>query len=444
LGAIRTAGAATIRNGDCGLSRGEIGQALRPAPRSLLKLRGGSVTSHAPGDRCDRIRSLLGKKERLMKVRLVENGRGSVLTPLGVSGFAELSKGDFTSPPHVTFEIEVPAGPVDRLSVRIRSAAGVVLQRELPPPFRQAGSHRWDWDGFDQSDVLDTRALRSTFELEFRSELRGAAPEVQVIKVTGHRHGQSWVDVAVDRKQSTARVELRLELREGGSYGIGEPPPKDAQKTSYFRNLPKGDPRSGPHVRARSFWQLQQLALGGVRRHWSQSIQGPAGALSVDVLPVLTESDAVDDVSIAYNTNRGQIRSSNPGSVRGVYSFFGNLVPERIGYNVGWIKQSGWVYVMPADADRQFAETAAHELGHEVLSAYGGDAYSYGHRGSSTVITQSTRAVGRGGQSYPAAGPIDLMKYYSGAPPAGYHSLLKASEQDVRALFWLAQVAFRA
>src|SRR5262245_51549320 len=127
-----------------------------------------------------------------MKVRLLDNGRGSVLTPLGVSDYKDLRKGDFVNPPHVSFEIEIPAGPVDRLTVKIRNSAGVVLQRELPPALRQAGRHRWDWDGFDQSDVLDTRALRNSFELEFRSELKGVPDDVQAIKVSGHRHGQSW------------------------------------------------------------------------------------------------------------------------------------------------------------------------------------------------------------------------------------------------------------
>jgi hypothetical protein len=47
-----------------------------------------------------------------------------------------------------------------------------------------------------------------------------------------------------------------------------------------------------------------------------------------------------DDIKIVYNTNGEWMRSSNPGSVRGVYSLFGNFVPEQIVYNVGWLEFS--------------------------------------------------------------------------------------------------------
>lgn len=129
--------------------------------------------------------------------------------------------------------------------------------------------------------------------------------------------------------------------------------------------------------------------------------------------------------------------------IRGFYSLFGNFVPERIAYNVGWIKyRSGWSYELAADADQAFSETSAHEIGHEILSAYGGDAYSYGHRGSSSVVSQKTKTVANGGVVYPPSGDIDLMKYYNGARPRNFYIRVKASEQDVKSLLWLARIQF--
>ena len=81
-------------------------------------------------------------------------------------------------------------------------------------------------------------------------------------------------------------------------------------------------------------------------------------------------------------------------------------------------------------------------MGHEILSAYGGESYSYGHKGTSNVVTQTERALDSGGETYPATGEIDLMKYYHGGYPSDYYSRIVAHEVDVESLIWLARVRF--
>jgi hypothetical protein len=183
--------------------------------------------------------------------------------------------------------------------------------------------------------------------------------------------------------------------------------------------------------------------LSGLQRYWSRTIALQGNSIyRLNVNPVDTKQNAMDDIELVYNTNRGWKRSSNPGSVRGFYSLFGNFVPERVVYNVGWIEYpTGWVYVQPITADTRFSETAAHEIGHEILSAYGGDAYSYSHRGTSTIVSQETKKVAQGGVNYPASGDIDLMKYYNGTTN-NYYSRVIASEVDVKSLIWLSRVKF--
>lgn len=40
-------------------------------------------------------------------------------------------------------------------------------------------------------------------------------------------------------------------------------------------------------------------------------------------------------------------------------------------YNVGWFGSGkDWGYQLARDADLDFEETAAHEIGHQILSAY--------------------------------------------------------------------------
>jgi len=81
-------------------------------------------------------------------------------------------------------------------------------------------------------------------------------------------------------------------------------------------------------------------------------------------------------------------------------------------------------------------------LGHEILSAYGGDSYSYSHKGSSYIVCQKTKKVAKGGVAYPATGNIDIMKYYNGSTPADFYSRVYASVQDVKSLLWLSRVYF--
>jgi hypothetical protein len=72
-----------------------------------------------------------------------------------------------------------------------------------------------------------------------------------------------------------------------------------------------------------------------------------------------TASNHMDDISAKYNTNDSCVGSSNPGKARGLFSLFGNFVPERLTYNVGWIEyQIGWDYYQdPRDQAKPSGES---------------------------------------------------------------------------------------
>jgi hypothetical protein len=306
------------------------------------------------------------------------------------------------------------------------------------------GKHEWSWDGYSDDGILDTKLLKaSAINFEFNAKRNGLSSR-ELITLRAEPANEDWVDIAIDKKRKDVQVELRLNVKDSGAEGVGELPPAEIQNFPTYKQYNKNDPRRRKHLRAKSFNDLKWLLFSGMKRYWSRNVKVANNVTyAVKMMPVLATKKAMDDISVKYNTNREWSRSSNPGSVRGFYSFFGNLAPERIAYNVGWIEyQNGWSYQQPFDADQEFAETSAHEIGHEILSAYGGDAYSYGHRNSSTIITQRTKPVSNGGVRYPASGQIDLMKYYNGNRPRNFFSRVYASEQDVKSLLWLARVHF--
>jgi len=60
-----------------------------------------------------------------------------------------------------------------------------------------------------------------------------------------------------------------------------------------------------------------------------------------------------------------------------------------ISFYVGYIEHDhGWGYHDMYETQLLFKETAAHEIGHDILGYYAGDAYSSSHKGRSDNDTQ--------------------------------------------------------
>jgi len=136
------------------------------------------------------------------------------------------------------------------------------------------------------------------------------------------------------------------------------------------------------------------------------------------------------------------LQFGNPGSATwNPISWIGNAVSrEAICYNVGYIKYSkGWGYNHHSNEDIDFKFTAAHEIGHEILKSYGGTVYSYGHKGSVHVVTQSMKknAIDLDLRSNTE---IDIMPYYPTSPNLSLFNRYVASEKDVLSLIWLTKL----
>lgn len=378
-------------------------------------------------------------------VSFTGNSDDSILTPLGVLDYGELGSGATNNQAAVAFKIGIQHNNVDKLAATITAASGTIYQEQLSGGLRTVGRHDWQWDGFGTNGILNTKLLKDpALALELVAEL-GGVTQKKVLKFSNRHAEEEWLDIVIDKTKKEVVVELRVNVKDGGDIGVGEAPPAEVQSSPRYSSIPPNDVRRQRHVRIRSVSALKGLLRSGLQQYWSRSITVGGTPYRVSVTPVAATSKAMDDIDVTYNTNGDWLRSSNPGSVRGVFSLFGNLVPERVVYNIGWLKFGNrWRYVVPSGADQEFLEDAAHEIGHEILGAYGGDTYSYGHRGSSTVVSQRRKPLGDGGVSFPASGEIDLMKYYHGVRPPGYFSRLTATEQDVESLIWLARVRFHA
>ena len=277
----------------------------------------------------------------------------------------------------------------------------------------------------------------------------------------------------IDQNNKRIDTTLRVNLKDGGAEGLscgsktvrksdyeeaaqrmGVQTPIEEDFTLTFCDwdkIPQSDieeeQKEPIKERTRSFQDLERLVLEGISYHWgrnrnhavAKNVEINSEKYEVFVNPINTQNKAMDDVSLIYNTNNDWMRSGNPGTVTGFISAVGNLFSrEAVCYNVGYIKDSnGWEYVSEKHEDVIFKLTAAHEIGHEILKAFGDVYYSYGHKDTVNTVTQKIKD---GIPKYPSTGEIDLMKYYQ-----NYYDIPRtiASKTDVLGLLWLTKIKIK-
>ena len=138
---------------------------------------------------------------------------------------------------------------------------------------------------------------------------------------------------------------------------------------------------------------------------------------------VITDKNALPKAKITFNTNSEWGRSNSFPIFRNVF------------YNVGYIKyDKNWEYDSKIEADDDFKETFAHEMGHSIVWDYRGMWQSLNHEGSSTLLQKRN-----GKYNYPSSGELDLNKY-SVATTTDFYERVVANEDDVKGLLWVSRL----
>lgn len=337
-------------------------------------------------------------------VRLASHGRGHTLTPLAIYAF--------NSDPSVEgldFDVSILHRAANRLTITVSTDDGTIIyQSENALGCLDAGTYRWTWNGYSNRGILDTRVLKSKIIVDVEGCCQSTVAADR-LKISGRAAHVDWVDVSVNRATSSIDVYLRPNFTDGG-----------------VRDLPKGE------IPLFSHEELVKLAERGIELYWSRNVCTMAGAYKLIMHCKSSSAKCMDDVSIIYNAGEW-LRSSNPGTMTGnPITWIAQFAYERIVYNHS-----------SARPKTHFMITSAHEIGHEILKSYGGTAYSYEHKGTSTLF-QSTKAVDKGGENEPTQpDEVDLMKYYNKIDWATNVPRIKASEADALSLLWLAAVCFK-
>lgn len=344
--------------------------------------------------------------------------------------------------------------------------------------FWPAGTYMVEWSGFDKNGIYDSTIFTSEEGLnislagqaEFKQKIYGLKKPIRF-----NYKEVDWLDLKIDRNTNKIETILRVDLQDGGENGLecsshitGGRFNAHWETECPWDNIPASTIMPSQPIiktRTRSFEDLKKLALEGLKQHWSRSSNnglkvGKSISISgenyqVDLSPINSSENALNGVSLLFNTNTSWSRSGNPGFL------------AKLSYNVGYIKYSnGWGYQTEGDEDLDFKETAAHEIGHPILLAFANAVYSWEHKGSSYLFPQDTKStpdnskskiilekmthkyyMETSGEYYPLNGEIDLMKYYNSKDPtekkvaAPDSSRTVASEFDVKGLIWLTKIS---
>lgn len=359
------------------------------------------------------------KKE--IEIKVVQN----TFVPFGIENFRGEKEND-----KIKFKIKAKKGTVENLTFYIKHDGTTLYTEKLSVTTLEKGEEtEVQWDGFSDEKVYENVKFLTG---ELTAEVSNGSDEAKV-KIKVKREEGKWVDIRINKSTHEIEALLRINLTDASPEGLSRGNKVSAEALASY-----GVPVITTQTKSQE--QLTQMALEGVNKYWSRNdsngkdvtINGEKYKISITSKK--TNENSLKAPEITFVTNDESKRSRN---------FF---LSRILYYNAGYLYYSdwkdypsfsifttkGWAYETEADSDKNYIETAAHEIGHEILKDYGGMDYSFSHKETSTVISQSPL----GGTTYPGVGEIDLMKYAKTSRPPDFHARVIASERDVLSIIW--------
>lgn len=339
----------------------------------------------------------------------------------------------------------------------------VFIPFNVPPSdYTKIGSYIILWDGFDNDDIYDSVRFNNKKLKAKITAIKGGKQKSLEIEFETKYEKVKWVDIKIDKKNKKIDTTLRVNLRDGGDRGLKctsyltggklnahwetKCPWNEIsnEALAYYKQQP---------IKSRTlqYKDLENMALGGINKYWSRTSQNIGkgikanGELYEFFVNSLQDKNGMVAPELIYFTNSENTtfnRSHNWEASRELYYKVGyTYYSDWESYNKRSIAftTKGWVYISPNTAKLRYEDTAAHEIGHQLLYKYGGHVYSKTHKGTShwSMVYQEPNP----GTKYPTGSDeIDLMKYADEAEPNDYFNRVILSEKDAASLLWLSKI----
>ncbi|MEC5395896.1 hypothetical protein [Bergeyella sp. RCAD1439] len=442
-----------------------------------------------------------------IKIELVDT---KTFVPFGIPDFKGNKENDC-----IQFKCKIIGSAVDSIEWEISDEEVIYKETVLPELIVSSGKSKREeikqkenigvgeyllsWDGFDNNDIYDSTRLNNKRLKVKITAIKGEQKQTDEIEIKPKYSVVEWVDVKIDKKNKRIDTTLRVNLKDGGARGlecediyISPNPTIHHTPICPWDKIPKEviekNKKEPIKSRTKNFEDLKELAIRGIEKYWSRNkynigkgikIEGDFYEIFTNAVNLDHPKKSLDDIPLIYNTNNEWSRSGNTGGSYSDYNLddnFMDLIPDhgivqRISYNVGYIKHNwtndkydGWRYYFDDENDSfynaifEFMETVAHEIGHEILQAYGNTVYSWQHKGTSYYFPQDTKPTEENesfldkvlhldfmknthGENYPKYGEVDLMKYYN--YNLSQRNRIIADEKDVKSLIFLTKLKIK-
>lgn len=360
--------------------------------------------------------------------------------PLGI----ENVKGEIENKT-IQFEIRLRKGKVENLILNVKNDGTAIFTKKIEETIRLGDKIIVDWDGFSDSKIYDSTFFTNG---ELVVELTGADNEAKDTFKSKYDEVK-WVDIKIDDTAKKIDVILRVDLKDGGAKGINDADKVSKSAITHY-NIQ-------PFIKQnKSYEDLKKMALEGIDTYWSRTKSNNAknkngGVLingnvyEVHVKSICQDENGMPAPEITYWTNT---KLNFIQEILGANRSRNWALSRKLFYIEGYYHQDGyssttkdWLYIYPSNATKDFIETAAHELGHEILKEYLSFGKSITHKGSSSVMQSPN-----GEYTYPKnGGEIDIMKYveYTEVKPIDFYDRVIADEKDVLGLLWCSKLKIK-
>ncbi|WP_084426523.1 DUF4280 domain-containing protein [Aequorivita capsosiphonis] len=360
--------------------------------------------------------------------------------PLGIPDFNGNVENEY-----LKFNISITENPAEKMTVEVFKNGQTHYKEEITSGnMLGVGNHEWKWDGFDNYENYNSKALKEDdFEVEAKVWLDGQEKSHKTKLEKTKPIGKDWVDVDIQRNLKSMIVTLRINLRDGGERGLDGASNIPKSVISYYGHPPIAS-------RTLSFADLRKDALKGIETYWSRNdksrakktmIKGENWSISVKAEQ---SKGGMDAPKLIFFTNKILTRFNRshnfPGS-RILYYKTGYLFDKdwkETDTRSDEYKNKGWFYLSGLFANSSFKATSAHEIGHQILLAYGGALYSAKHKGTSTIWQNPMK-----GSRYKEFGEIDIMEYADEDRPSNYFSRIVVAEKDLLSTIWLTKLKIK-
>lgn len=294
--------------------------------------------------------------------------------------------------------------------------------------------HNSVWDGFIKDKYDSTWFTKEKFEFTVIGTNSKGGQDKHSSQHRFEYKQCDWLDIKINRSTKKIDVNLRVAISKISKVHVEKRrlvplvPPAEIKRNNNRPiigkiNITDNEIKTLVKQSVSRYWSRNSSTLTGKQNH-PIDIDVNGDKYEVFTTCEISKNNTLPELNVKFNTNTNIARSRNWEGSRIAF------------YNAGYLKfgKDSWSYYDQATASKVFKRVFAHELGHEILLAYGGQTYSKKHKNSSTALQSANSNYKFVGKEY------DLMKYSQQDNPLDYYNKVVASAEDVLSFIWLSRI----